>query len=415
MTGARGAQPAWSAAERAAREAYGRLVASLAWRWRDLAAAEDALAGALLTALETWPRDGVPDSPEAWLTVAARRNLLQGARHRRLELDPAVTVLLEIEAAVESEGGLPDNRLELMFVCADPRIDEKLRTPLMLQAVLGMDAARIASAFLVSPSAMAQRLVRAKQRIRGDGLRFERPLPDELPQRLGAVLEGIYGAYGAGWSNGSAPDGGELDRSGEDFATEAIYLARVAAAVLPDEPEALGLLALLLSSHARSPARLGPQGQFVPLTEQDPLRWDAAAIVEADQLLLRASALRRPGPFQLEAAIQSAHCQRRYTGSTPWSGIVALYRALAAIAPTVSVRIGFAVALVETGELAQARALLDALPDTVRNAYQPWWAARWHLERRGGDRSLETAALQRAIGLTKDPAVRDWLQQQQAG
>lgn len=255
------------AVTRAAQAAFGRIVASLAWRWRDLAAAQDALADALVAALESWPRDGVPACPEAWLTTAARRRLLQ--------------------------------------------------------AVLGLDAARVASAFLVSPAAMAQRLVRAKQRIRDARIPFELPGPDELAPRLGAVLEAVYAAFTADWD---AAD--PLDDAAGTLAEEAIFLARLVVGCMPQEPEAIGLLALLLSCHARRGARFDPSGAFVPLEAQDSGRWDGAAIVEADRLLCRAAALRRPGPFQIEAAIQSAHCQRHYTGQVPWRGIAQLYAAL---------------------------------------------------------------------------------------
>ena len=245
-----GAGRAARAAEAAARHAYGRLLSWLAWQWRDIAAAEDALADALLAALLSWPSDGVPDRPEAWLLTAARRNLLKVARHRRVTEDPTVTVLLcDDNSAAAEPPAVPDARLRLMFVCAHPAIDAPLRSLLMLQTVLGIDAARIARACLVAPEAMTKRLVRAKAKIKATGLRFEEPEARELPQRLAAVLEAIYGACTLDWNEGAlaAPE--------ESLADEALHLARLAASLLPDEPEALGLLALLELNASRAAAR----------------------------------------------------------------------------------------------------------------------------------------------------------------
>ncbi|MBC7781729.1 MAG: RNA polymerase subunit sigma-70, partial [Proteobacteria bacterium] len=372
-----------------------------------------------VAALETWPRTGVPASPEAWLTTAAKRNLLHAARHTRVIEDPAVTTLLELEASVEASVVLPDSRLNLMFVCAHPAIDETVRTPLMLQTVLGVDVGRIASAFLVSPSAMAQRLVRAKQKIRDARIAFDPPEARELAGRMDAVLEGIYAAFGADWESAGVDATGSGIASNialDGLAQEAIFLARVVSSLLPDEPEPIGLLALLLSSHARRAARFTDSAAgvatFVPLTEQDTARWNRSAIVEADRLLARAAALRRPGPFQLEAAIQSAHCQRLFTGATPWTGIVELYRALNRLAPIRASEIGLAVALVEIGDLTEARRVLDALPAASVRAHQPYWIARWHLARRCGDATAARAALVNGIGLTVDPRVRVYLASQ---
>jgi RNA polymerase sigma-70 factor (ECF subfamily) len=302
------------AAEQAAREAYGRLVALLAWQWRDLAAAEDALAEAFAAALTHWPTRGVPQSPEAWLLAVARRELLQRARHARVENDPAMQALLAVGEDTPAEPpAFPDARLKLMFVCAHPSLPAAMHAPLMLQAVLGLQAAPIADAFLVTPSAMAQRLVRAKARIKSEGLRFEEPEPEELPERLAPVLEGIYAAYTIGSSTAGPLAGDE----GAQLRPEALFLARLVIALQPDSAEARGLLALVLFCEARRPAQFDAQGRFVPLLDQDPARWDSALIREAEDSLWQAARLRQPGAFQLEAAIHSAHCQRAATGSVP--------------------------------------------------------------------------------------------------
>jgi len=395
-----------------ARASYGKLVAFLAARTRDVAGAEDALAEAFAAALADWPRSGIPRVPEAWLLTVARRKLLDTARRRRTgeEAIPTLELLANQVEDEESVAAIPDDRLRLMFACAHPAIDAGVRAPLILQVVLGFDAATIASAFLVAPSTMSQRLVRAKSRIRQAGIPFRVPDQDELAERLDAVLEAIYAIYSEGWSD---PAGTQARNRG--LAEEAIWLGRLVASLLSQEPEALGLLALMLHAEARRDARRNAQGGFVPLAAQDPARWDAALTDEAEALLLSASRLGAPGRFQLEAAVQSAHAARRLTGVTDWAAIVVLYDALLAMTGSVVVAINRAVALSEqlggARGAAEGLAALDALKDDSQLAeYQPYWAARAALLARTGNAQAVTEAYQRAIGLESDPAVRRFLQ-----
>ncbi len=398
------AELARRAAERAARESYGRLVALLAARSRDVAAAEDALAEAFRAALQAWPAGGVPDRPEAWLLTAARRVIGNGARHARVRSDAAATLaLLHEEAAAADRPATPDPRLNLLFVCAHPAIDPAIRAPLMLQTVLGLDAARIAASFLVAPAAMGQRLVRAKAKIRDAGIGFAMPEPRDLPARLESVLDAIYAAYGTGWDDAFAV---APIRAG--LTEEAIWLARLLTALLPAAPEAQGLLALMLYCEARRPARRGPDGSFVPLDRQDTSLWSRPLIVEAEALLAAASGANTPGRFQIEAAIHSVHAQRAITGATNWPAIAALYALLARLSPAIGVRVAQAAALGEAGNPVAALALLDSLAQDCRT-YQPWWACRARALHLLGDTAQARAAWRQAAGLSTDPAVRAWL------
>ncbi len=395
------------AATKVAREAYGRILAYLAYKFHDIAAAEDALAEALACALKTWPESGVPDTPEAWLMTAAKRNLLQMVRHAAVENDPAATILL-VDENTPAPGlpALPDERLKLLFACAHPAIDASVRTALMLQTVLGMEAEKIAAVLLISPSAMAQRLVRAKNKIRLAGIRLEEPEARDLPERLHNVLEAIYAAYGLAWD----------DHVHSDFADEAIYLADLVASLLPEQAEPAGLLALMLLCESRKAARHQADGTFIPLHQQDMQRWDKARIDQANHILWHAASLRAPGPFQLEAAIQSAHCQRLYTGSVPWQSIAQLYAQLVHIAPTLGSQVGHAVASAEAHGAEQGLALLDALERshdaTVVASYQPMHVARAYLLARHGQARAAHASYTHALSLTHAPAQRAYLQLQ---
>ena len=406
-----GTADAARAAEEAARAAYGRLVAYLAARSRSVATAEDALGDALVAALETWPRAGVPEKPEAWLLAVARRRLIDRGRHARVEAAAAPTLQMAVDGAAreaEAATAFPDERLKLLFVCAHPALDASMRTPLMLQAVLGLDAARIASAFLVAPATMSQRLVRVKAKIRAAGIRFEIPEPRELPTRLDAVAEAIYGAYGSGWEDVA---GADPRRKG--LAGEALSLGRLLARLVPDEPEVHGLLALMLYCEARRGARRDAGGGYVPLSRQDVGRWSVPMIEEAERVLGAAARLGRPGRFQLEAAIQSVHAQRAVTGRTEWEAIALLYEGLMRIAPTIGAQVGQAAALGEARGAEAGLAALGAIPDDAVRSYQPYWALRAHLLKRLSRVEEAGPAYARAIGLSEDRAVRDFLAREQ--
>ena len=389
-----------AAVEAAARRSYGKLLAFLAARTRDLAGAEDALSEAFASALATWPVDGVPRAPEAWLLAVARRRTIDAARRRQVREAGMDPLRMLVEEANDPGSAIPDDRLRLMFACAHPALEPSVRAPLILQCVLGFDAAAIGAAFLIAPAAMGQRLVRAKRKIRDAGVPFRVPEPDELAERLGAVLDAVYAVFAAGWSDPALAD-------------EAIWLGRLVAALLDGEPEALGLLALMLHVQARRPARRDADGEYVPLATQNPTDWQDELMEEAEAVLLRASELRRIGRFQLEAAIQSAHAARRLTGRTAWAEIVALYDALLIRTESPVVALNRAVAVGELhGPAAGLAALNGAAADHRINRYQPYWAARAALLADLGDADAADAAYARAIELEPDQAVRRFLQQQ---
>jgi len=390
-----------------ARTSYGKLVAYLAARTRDVAKAEDALAEAFLEALARWPKSGIPDSPEAWLLTVARRQLIDHDRRAFTAERGGDHLRLLAEELRDQPHNIPDERLSLMFACAHPAIDTKMRAPLILQTVLGFDAATIAQAFLVSPATMSQRLVRAKAKIRDAGIPFRLPDRDELPERLDAVLAAAYAAFSAGWAD---PLGVDAQRKG--LADEAIWLARLIVKLLPQQPEALGLLALLLHLDARRLARRDEAGRFVPLMEQDPAHWQAPLIEEADGLLRQASRHYCIGRYQLEAAIQSAHAIRRLTGHSDWTALERLYDRLFDLTRSPVVALNRAVVIAELRGAPAGLAALDAIAEDKRLAdYQPYWAARADLQARLSDKPAANEAYLRAIGLESDPAIRNFLEE----
>jgi RNA polymerase sigma-70 factor (ECF subfamily) len=401
-----------STADAVARHSYGRLVAFLAARTRDVAQAEDALSDAFATALADWPRHGCPSNPEAWLLTVARRKMIDVARRRRS--GEAATQQLQLLAegldTAATEAEIPDQRLALMFACAHPAIESSIHAPLMLQVVLGLDAKVIASAFLASPAAIGKRLVRAKSKIRQAGIPFCIPERDELPSRLAPVLDAIYAAFTEGWTD---PRGTDVVR--RDLTEEAIFLARLVASLLPDEPEALGLLALMLHAEARRRARRTEAGEYVPLAEQDPKLWGVAMIDEAEELLRRSSTLGYIGRYQLEGALQSAHVYRCRSGHANWTEVVQLYDALFALSGSPVVAINRALAIAELqGASTGLEAMQEIAADLRIVEYQPYWAARAELLAQTGAHGEARHAYDVAIGLERDPSVRRFLQRRQS-
>ncbi len=398
-------------AEALARHSYGKLVAFLASRTRDVAAAEDALSEAFASALVDWPRNGCPANPEAWLLTAARRKAIDSARgYHRHALAAEQWKMMADRLEVPPDSEIPDQRLALMFACAHPAIEPAIRSPLILQVVLGLDAKSIASSFLMSPAAMGKRLVRAKEKIRQAGIPFRIPEQEEVPNRLEAVLDAIYAAFAEGWTD---PGGTDLAR--RDLTEEAMFLAQLVTELLPDQPEALGLFALLLHAEARRQARRDASGNYIPLAKQDSALWNSQMIFDADSLLGRAGALGSIGRYQLEAALQSAHVFRCRRGQNNWDQVLRLYDALFALTNSPVVAINRALALAELDGPSTGLAALQSLATDARlTEYQPYWAARAELFARTGANADARHAYEIAIGLERDPAVRRFLQQRQS-
>lgn len=399
------------AAATVARTSYGKLIALLAARTGDIAAAEDALSDAFVSALLNWPRDGCPSNPEGWLLAVARRKAIDSARRhaRETDFDEWRTGTAWFESP-EDGSAIPDHRLALMFACSHPSIDPNIRAPLILQVVLGLNAEMIASAFLVSPAAMNQRLVRAKNKIKQAGIPFRIPERDELGDRLSAVLDAIYATFAQGWCD---PGGTDLAR--RDLADEALFLGGLVAELLPQEPEALGLFALMLHAEARRSARRDAQGEFIPFAEQDTSVWNWPMIESAETLLIRASRLNAIGRYQLEAALQSAHVNRRRTGHGNWPDVVQIYDALYMLCRSPVVAINRALAIAEThGAAAGLQVLEEVAADQRLAEYQPYWAARAQLLAKTGAIDLACQAYERAIGLERDAAVRRFLERRRS-
>jgi RNA polymerase sigma factor (sigma-70 family) len=401
-----------AAIETVARDSYGRLIAYLAARSGDVAGAEDALGDAFVAALERWPAEGVPEKPEAWLLHVARNRVIDAVRRSQV-LQKSEKFLQQIaheaQAVAKAHEHFPDERLKLLFVCAHPAIDPAARTPLMLQTVLGIHAGRIASAFLVSPAAMSQRLVRAKNKIRDAGIPFRVPESPELNERVSFVLDAIYAGYTTGWESLM-----ETASTHHALATEAVTLGRTLTHLMPREPEALGLLALILHCEARRKARYTNDRKFVPLDQQDTALWSQSMIEEAEKHLRSAAAFKHMGRYQLEAAIQSVHASRAKTGYIDWKEIALLYEGLVRIAPGIGSLVGRAVAIAQVEQPAAGFAALEQIPSDRTTDYQPYWAARGHLLHLLNRKDEAREAFGRAASLTDDPVLREYLFQRSA-
>jgi len=363
------------------------------------------LAEAFAAALAQWPAEGVPANPDGWLITVAKRRHADLLRREQVQMngEPHLQMLAaEIEDAAGLSGELPDRRLALMFACAHPLIERGARAPLILQAVLGITAKSIAAPFLVSPASMSQRLVRAKAHIKESGLPFSVPQQKEMPDRLSAVLDAIYAAYSTGW-NGT-------DEGASELAPEAIWLGSLMAELLPEEPEAKALLALMLYAEARRNARRGRDGSYVPIDRQDIALWDTALIGKAEALLHAANRAGPTGRYQLEAAIQSAHIAQHLTGANCWQAIVALYDHLVTLTKSPVAMLNRAAALAEVAGPETALAELSGISADKRMlGYQPYWATLGHLHLRAGHIEAGREALTVAIGLSTDDAVRQHL------
>jgi RNA polymerase sigma-70 factor (ECF subfamily) len=380
------------------RASYGRLLAILASRTGDILAAEDALSDAFATALIKW-RQEMPNTPEAWLLTVARNRLTDVKRR-----DARIDYRDDLPDAVQPDMApdeIPDDRLKLMFVCAHPAIDARIHTPLMLQTVIGLEADVIAQAFLLPSATMAQRLVRAKRKIRDAAVAFQIPEPEDLPPRLSAVLEAIYGAFSRDWL-------------GQDtLAEEAFFLATLLADLMPNDPEVLGLASLIAYTLSREEARV-QNGAFVVLEDQDVSRWDRDLIQRASVYLSRAKAQNRLGRFQLEAAIQAVHADRLMTGEIDWSALAQLHFGLSRIAPTIGSAVGLAAALGKAVGPAEGLNALDQVDARVRAGFAPAEATRAYLLSELGKTQEACAAYERAIALTVEAPLRRYLEAKRA-
>lgn len=377
------------------RESYGRLLALLAAPTGDVAAAEDAVADALERALVRWPAEGIPANPPGWVLTVARNRLRDHWKSHAYRMTGPLPEYDFAAPEFDDIAEIPDRRLELMLVCAHPAIAANCRTALMLQTVLGIDAAAIAQAFSVPVATMAQRLVRAKRRIRDARIPFVVPDRADLGKRLPAVLEAVYGALAIDWQFAPA--------TVDSLSGEALHLGLVLAELVPDEPEVLGLAALMCLSEARRPARRTVGGEFVPLDQQDTRLWDSALIERGEALLQRAHATGCPGRYQYEAAIQSAYC----TAAPDWVALGKLHRALARLAPSLGGAVALAVVDGEIGGPQAGLHALDAIPEA--ESFQPAWTARAHLLESAGQPAAAARAYRRAVELTADDGVVAYL------
>ena len=395
------------AVERIYREEYGRVVASLVRRFGDIDIAEEAAGEALLAAVERWPVDGVPPNPGGWLTTTAGNRAIDRLRresHRDAKHQAAL--MLHDDTPHAPTGVVEDDRLRLIFTCCHPALAPEARVALTLRLLGGLTVAEIAQAFLVPETTMAQRITRAKKKIAAAKIPYRIPAADDLTARLSGVLAVVYLVFNEGYL---ASSGDHAIR--EDLTAEAIRLGRILRRLLPDQPEVTGLLALMLLTEARRPARISTDGELVPLRDQDRGGWDRALIAEGHALVRECLALRarggsRPGRYQLLAAINAVHTDAPEAAATDWAQVAALYTQLYAVAPSPIVALNRAVAVAELDGPAVALAEVDRLP---LSTYHAWHATRADLLRRLGRSAEARGAYDAAIAATENPAERAYL------